>query len=225
MKKVVKACLLTCSILATPIFSSFSVNAIAQQDQQDPYVLFEAVTQQAFSRFKAEWPTVQKNPELLKSIIREELMPYVDYEYAAFKVLGKYVRDVDAKDRKAFVDAFKEYIVTVYAQLFTQYRDTQDIVVEKTNALSGDKIVVVKSRIIEPGRPDISVVFKLIYRSGNWGAFDMEAEGISMLNTKRKEIGAAMDRLGIKGIIEDLKDKASQKLRLKEDESANDTTS
>ncbi|MCU4675470.1 ABC transporter substrate-binding protein [Catenovulum sp. 2E275] len=223
MKKIVKACLLTFSLISAPITVSFSSHAASvEQTEQDPYILFDKVTQKAFARFKKEWPQVQQNPELLKQIIREELMPYVDYEYAAFKVLGKYVREINSADRQAFVDTFKDYIVTVYAQLFTQYRDTQNIEVEKSNSLSGDKIVVVKTRIVEPGRPDISVIFKLIYRSDKWGAFDMEAEGISMLNTKRKEIGSAIDRVGIKGIIADLRDKADQKLKLNATESNND---
>lgn len=221
MKKIFKACLIACSLTSIATFSSFSVNA-AQTQQADPYVLFENVTQQAFDRFQTEWPKVKKDPERLKTIIREELLPYVDYEYAAFKVLGKHVRDVKAEDRQAFVDAFKDYIVTVYAQLFKQYKETQKIIVEQTRGLNGDKIVVVKSRIVDPGRPDISVIFKLIYRNDKWGAFDMEAEGISMLNTKRKEIGAAIDRVGIKAIIEDLNDKAAQKINLNQKESNND---
>lgn len=221
MKKLFKACLVACSLASTPVITGFSAHA-AQTEQADPYVLFENVTQQAFERFQKEWPNVKEDPERLKTIIREELLPYVDYEYAAFKVLGKHVRDVKPDDRQAFVDAFKDYIVTVYAQLFKQYKETQKIVVEQTRGLNGDKIVVVKSRIVEPGRPDISVIFKLIYRNGKWGAFDMEAEGISMLNTKRKEIGAAIDRVGIKAIIDDLNDKAAQKIKINQKESDND---
>ncbi|EWH09138.1 periplasmic phospholipid binding protein, MlaC [Catenovulum agarivorans DS-2] len=221
MKRFVSAIALACSCFAYTA-STAQVYA-AEQAQfaniQDPRDLFEKVTQSAFKRFKASWTEVKQEPDLLKQIIREELLPYIDHEYAAFKVLGKYVRDVNADDRKAFVDAFSDYIVTVYAQLFTQYRETQDIVVQPTNTSDDSKIAVVRSKIVEPGRPDIDVIFKLIYRNDQWRAFDMEAEGISVLSTKRKEIGAAMPRLGIDGIIKDLKQKAARKLTFKSDDS------
>lgn len=218
MRLILKACLLSCSLLSVPaVFFTPTVNAAQTTEAEDPFVLFEKVTQKAFVRFKQEWPEVQKDPEQLKSIIRDELLPYIDYEYAAFKVLGKYVRDVKAEDRQAFVNAFRDYIVTVYAQLFTKYRDTQSIVVEPSRDIEDSKIAVVKSKIIEPGRPDISVTFKLIQRNNEWRAFDMEAEGISMLNTKRKEIGSAIPRVGIKAIISDLVDKANQRLNVKSD--------
>lgn len=221
MKKLVSAIALACACLV-PTFTSTAVYAAEQAQYaniQDPRELFEKVTQSAFKRFKAGWSDVKQNPDLLKQIIREELLPYIDHEYAAFKVLGKYVRDVKPDDRKAFVDAFSDYIVTIYAQLFTQYRETQDIIVQPTMAGEEDKIAVVRSKIVEPGRPDIDVTFKLIYRNNQWRAFDMEAEGISVLSTKRKEIGAAMPRMGIAGIIKDLKEKAQQKLTFKSDSS------
>ncbi|MER2493306.1 MlaC/ttg2D family ABC transporter substrate-binding protein [Catenovulum sediminis] len=221
MRSLIKTGVLlsSCLFFIAPVHSLQAAEQSQILQIDDPYVLFDKVTQKAFERFKAEWPLVKQQPEKLKEIIREELLPYIDYEYAAFKVLGKHVREVKPDDRRLFVDAFKDYIVTVYAQLFAQYKETQSIIVEPSRDTEGNKIAVVKSKIIEPGRPDINVMFKLINRDDRWRAFDMEAEGISVLNTKRKEIDSAMPRMGISGIIKDLKDKAQQKLNFKDSES------
>lgn len=201
-------------VLLVLLVNSFAARAELIREE-NPYLLFEEVSQQAFTRFKKDWPKVEQDPDYLKEIIRQELMPYVDHEYAAFKVLGKYVRNINAQKRQEFVTVFEEYVVSVYAKLFAQYRVTQSVSVEPSREPPESRIAVVRSKIIEPGRPDISLIFKLIKRDGRWRAFDMEAEGISVLNSKRKEISTAYQKIGIDGIIEDLKSKVKKPISLK----------
>ncbi|KMT65029.1 phospholipid-binding protein MlaC [Catenovulum maritimum] len=216
MKKILTS-LFACFALLSFTFGA-QADTNAQFKNDDPYELFRLVTEKAFQRFKQDWPKVEQDPELLKVIIREELLPYIDYEYASFKVLGKHTRGPSRDELMKFVDAFRDYIVTVYAQLFINYRSEQTIIVEPSNSKELDKIVVVKSKIVEPGRPDIAVTFKLINRGKGWQAFDMEAEGISVLSTKRKEIGDAISRIGFKAVINDLIEKADKKLNFKSDD-------
>ncbi|WP_155949168.1 MlaC/ttg2D family ABC transporter substrate-binding protein [Gayadomonas joobiniege] len=206
-----KAVCLVLAIIAYPVRSETI-------EQTNPYLLFDKVAQQAFVRFKQEWPKVKQDPDYLKTIIKEELMPYVDHEYAAFKVLGKYARSIKAEKRREFVDVFEGYVVSVYANLFAQYRETQTVQVDTSPAMPDGRIAVVRAKIVEPARPDIDLIFKLIKRNDRWRAFDMEAEGISVLNNKRKEIASAYRSLGIDGIIKDLKMKAERSITLKDNE-------
>ena len=68
------------------------------------------------------------NVALLRQIIREELMPYVDNRYAAFKVIGG-DRNTTEPQRDGFVTAFTDYIVATYADALGKY-DKQTIEVE-----------------------------------------------------------------------------------------------
>lgn len=193
----------------------FSTQAVIKED--NPHVLFEKVTSQAFSRFKQEWPQVEQNPEQLKVIIREELLPYIDYQFASFKVLGsKNFRKLSPEQRIEFTNAFKDYIVSVYAGLFINYRSEQKIVIQPGSNTNLPKEVTVRSKIVEAGRPDISVSFQLRQGETGWKAYDMEAEGISVLSSKSKEINVAISRIGIKGVIQDLNEKANKKLIFKD---------
>lgn len=197
----------------------FSYQASAQQlplDTSDPYKLLDAVSHTTFTRFNSELPTIKTNPDHLKVIISDELLPHIDYKYAAFKVLGKNLSKLEKSKVKQFVTVFKDYMVTVYAQVFTNYRQTQNVVVLPGKIEAGKKLAVVRTKIVEPGRPDIDISFKLKRnKKQEWKAFDMEAEGISVLTTKRKEIGNAIKRRGIDAIILDLKQKSAQPLKLK----------
>ncbi|NTS75900.1 ABC transporter substrate-binding protein [Catenovulum sp. SM1970] len=220
MKRIQKLILIPLLSLFAALFSSYS--QAEKLEQTDPYVLLAKVAEITFNRFNNEIADIKNNPNHLKAIITDEMLPYVDYKYASFKVLGnKHYKRLNKSQRKEFVNAFKDYMITVYAQVFTNYRPSQRVEVEPPKAVDAkSKIVVVKSKIIEAGRPDIELYFKLRRnsKSGKWYAFDMDAEGISMLNSKRSQIGAAINRQGIDQVIKDLKDKSKASLVLKDKE-------
>ena len=104
------------------LFSFINVsNAKQQVDKTDPYDMIREVADITFKRFSVEQEDIKKDPNLLKVIVREELMPYVNYKYSAYKVIGSNLKNTSEAERKAFVPVFLDYLVTSYAQVFTLY--------------------------------------------------------------------------------------------------------
>ena len=54
----------------------FSLVAWADVNTSDPYALVDQAAQQTFARLKADQAQVKSNPDHLRVIIREELLPY-----------------------------------------------------------------------------------------------------------------------------------------------------
>lgn len=154
---------------------------------QDPYELIQQVAEATFKRIAKDKNLIDKEPNHLKVIVQEELMPYVNYKYAARAVLGKI--KTTKQQKNSFYEAFKAYLITTYATVFTQYTD-QKVIFEPPKNIAGKKIVTVKTRITDSARPDIHIDFKvrLNKRTGQWKAYDMVAEGISLLNSKKAEL-------------------------------------
>ena len=97
--------------------------ADATIDKTQPYQMMTQVSEVAFERLKSEQDNIHKDPELLKVIVEEELMPYVNAQYAALKLLGPNLKGADRKDVRVFIDAFRKYLASSYAQELTQYTD------------------------------------------------------------------------------------------------------
>ncbi len=97
--------------------------------------------------------------------------------------------------------AFKDYMVATYAGALTQYKN-QKVIFEPARAVGTQNIVTIKTRVIDPGKPDINIEFKL--RRGkdaqNWQVFDMVAEGISLLDSKRAELGNLIRQQGLASV-------------------------
>mgnify|MGYP003365398485 CR=1 FL=1 len=174
----------------------------------DPNKMVRQVADNTFERITKDQPLIIKNNEHLRVIVEEELMPYIDYKYAALRVLGSEVSKVRAitdeaekaraiKDIQRFIVVFREYLVATYAGVFTQYT-SQQVEFGAPQPFKGKDVVVVKTKIIEAGKPDIKIDFKVREdRSGEWRAYDMIAEGISLLDAKQSELQGMLRQQGI----------------------------
>ena len=186
--------------------------------KQDPYLMIQEVADITFKRFSDEQDAIQKNPNLLKDIVKEELMPYIDYRYAAYKVLGSNLKKTTKAERSAFVPVFRDYLVTSYAQVFTLYKKQR---VEFEPAKKVDpksKILQVKTSILEAGRDPISIAFKVRKnkKTNEWKAFDMIAEGVSLLDSKQSELSGVIRQNGLEHVTAMLKEKATRDIVFKD---------
>lgn len=193
-------------------------------DKKDPYLMIKIVARKTFNRFANEQQAIRANPNILKNIVREELMPYINYKYSAFKVIGKHLKKTTSQERKDFVPVFREYLVTSYAQVFTLY-DNQSVEFAPARSFSEKKIVAVNTRIMMQGRDNIDVSFKVRKdrKTNEWKAFDMVAEGVSLLDSKQAELGSVIRQKGLPYVTALLKKKSDRDIVFKTKLSKNKT--
>lgn len=204
--------------LVLTLFSMLlAFNVSAQPiDKTQPYQMMKQVSEHAFARLKAEQDQVQQDPNHLKVIVDEELMPYVNEKYAALKLLGPNLKGAKREDVGQFIVAFRAYLVSSYAQVLTQYTD-QTIEFGPEPKLDPKKsITSIKVDIVDTPRPNIKLEFKLRRdkKSGEWQAFDMIAEGISLLSSKQSEWSTKLRQEGILSVAQELEELAKQPIRL-----------
>lgn len=198
------------SIATLPLSGGSSVN------KKDPYQMIRTVADLTFKRFANEQNTIQKNPNILKDIVREELIPYINYQYAAFKVIGSHFKKTTKEERAEFVPVFRDYLVTSYAQVFTLYNN-QQVIFAPAKDFSDEKVVSVKTSVIEPGREPIDISFRVrkSKQTLEWKAYDMVAEGVSLLDSKQAELSSLIRQKGLEHVTEMLKTKAQQDIVFK----------
>jgi phospholipid transport system substrate-binding protein len=202
----------------TLVLATLGMSASVSAEGEDPYKLIQRVAESTFKRIATDQAIIQVDPNHLKVVVSEELMPYINHRLAAKMVLGK--SKATKEQKKAFYVAFKGYLITTYATVFTKYTN-QKVVFEPARAIKGKKVVTVKTRIKDEARPDIHIDFKvrLNKKTGIWKAYDMVAEGISLLNSKKAELKSLLrQRGGVVDVTRLLNEKA--KLNIKGDSAA-----
>lgn len=200
------------TLLGLSTWASASENV----DKKDPYLMIKTVADTTFKRFANEQSAIRAEPNLLKTIVREELMPYINYQYAAYKVIGSNFKKTNKADRAEFVPAFREYLITSYAQVFTLYNN-QEVLFAPAKDFSDDRVVSVETSVIESGRDPINISFRVRKhkQTGDWKAYDMVAEGVSLLDSKQAELSSLIRQKGLKHVTEMLKEKSAKSIVFK----------
>ncbi len=86
------------------------LTAVQAADQSNPYKLMNEAAQKTFDRLKNEQPKIKANPNYLRDIVDQELLPYVQVKYAGALVLGRYYKEATPAQREAYFAAFREYL-------------------------------------------------------------------------------------------------------------------
>lgn len=137
-------------------------------------------------------------------------------KYAGALVLGRYYKDATPAQRDAYFKAFGDYLAQAYGQALAMYNgQTYQIAPEQPTG--GANIIAIRVTIVDPnGRPPVRLDFQWRKNSvnGHWQAYDMIAEGVSMITTKQNEWSDVLRQKGIDGLTERLKSYAQQAVTL-----------
>lgn len=193
-------------IVFTAVLMSQATLAAEQADAKNPYSLMKVAAAKTFDRLKSQQAQIKQNPNYLKKIVEDELLPYVQVKYAGALVLGRYYQQATAAQRNAYFAAFQQYLVTTYAQALSLYHG-QTYQISPEQPLGNANIIAIRVTIIDPnGQPPVRLDFQWRKNSqtGNWQAYDMIAEGISMITTKQNEWSDTLRQKGIDGLTQQL---------------------
>lgn len=87
----------------------------------------------------------------------------------------------------------------------------QTVDFEPSRPIEGKKTVSVKALIKEAGKPEINITFQVRRNKENqWKAFDLVAEGISMVQSKRAEFAPMIRQKGIDSVIDFMREKSAK---------------
>ncbi|ATA25631.1 phospholipid-binding protein MlaC [Brenneria goodwinii] len=185
-------------------------------DQTNPYRLMSEAAEKTFTRLKTEQPRIRQNPDYLRNVVREELLPYVQIRYAGALVLGRYYKDATPAQRDAYFKAFEAYLEQAYGQALALYHG-QTYQIAPEQPLGDANIIAIRVTIIDSGgRPPVRLDFqwRKNTQTGYWQAYDMIAEGVSMITTKQNEWATTLRQKGVDGLTQQLEAASKQPITL-----------
>lgn len=124
-------------------------------------------------------------------------------------VLGRYWRSASDTERQQFVQAFREYMVQVYATRFRQYSGAQFKVIGQRQ---DGNTTMVTTEIDRPNDEAPAKVVWQVAKSGDgYKISDVSIEGISQAVTYRQEFGSVIEQHDgqVSALTAQLKQKAS----------------
>jgi phospholipid transport system substrate-binding protein len=153
-------------------------------------------------------PIVDQSEEIVK-IVSERF----DFYEMSKRVMGKEWRSLNTKQKEQFVDLFTKLLQYVYIKQVDDYIDKK--IEFSGQRIKGDRAEV-KSQLIDEGKT-IPVSYIMVLKKGQWMAYDIAVEGVSLIMNYRKQIGTVLRDEKFPGLITMLQEKIS-KLEAGEDD-------
>ena len=164
----------------------------------DPYKLVMDLGTQLFKAVGAAKEQQANSPEQMAVLVDSMLMPYIDVPFASYKILGSQLKKTTKEQRKGFVNAMQRDLTKTYSTALAQYND-QIVNYAPARSVGNKRVVAVKTVLVSPGAPDVDMIFKLRKnkKTGQWKAYDLVVEGISLIDAKRAELAKPLRDKGI----------------------------
>ena len=202
------------SVMAFAVTALFVTQTV--RAETSPYVLMQQASDKLFADIKNNQAKIKKDPNYLRTIVRNDLLPYVQVNYAGSLVLGSHFKSTTPEQREKFFKAFSDFIEQAYAQVLTAYTD-QNIQIEPATEVGDKNLVSIRVNIMQNGgQAPIKLDFKWRKNSktGEWQAYDMVAEGVSMVVTKQNEWSGILRQQGIDALTAQIQKSAAAPVTL-----------
>jgi phospholipid transport system substrate-binding protein len=138
-----------------------------------------------------------------------------DLSLLARMTIGRYWRSASIQQREAFVELFREYLLKSFTLRLKSYAGTEMGAAKDHFAIVGARAagkndVVVRSRIDPPSGSPLQVDWRLRAKNDRLFVIDLVVEGVSLLITQRSEFGSVLERIGMDGLITELRTRVAR---------------
>ena len=171
-----------------------------------PDTLIQNTVQEVLAVVKQDKEIQSGNQAKILVLVDAKVLPHFDFLRMTRLSVGKYWRTASEDQKQALVKEFRTMLVRTYTKAFTSYRD-QTIEVKPVKMAADDTEVTVKTSILKPGAPSVSVNYEMEKTSDGWKVFDLSIEGAGLVPTYRSTFAKQIEDGGIDGLIKTLADK------------------
>ena len=190
------ACLLLLGSANTPAYAA---------DERDPRTIIEETTTHILQTLQEQREEFEANPEKLRTLVREDLLPLIDHDYTARLILGRAGRGASEAQLSAFSDAMSDVLINRYADGLLEFRSDEQLEVLPLKGDNSDKLTRVRTRIRLENGSYAPVDYSFRKTEQGWKTFDVTVEGISYVITFRNQIGPRVEEEGLDKVTADIR--------------------
>jgi phospholipid transport system substrate-binding protein len=168
-----------------------------------PQELIETTARKLLEALDADRALAKRDPDRVRKLVDEILLPHFDTDYSARLVLGKHWRAATEEQRKRFIDAFYQSLLRNYGSALAEFTADRMQVLPFRGDLSTGQATV-RTEVKRSNGQRVPVNYTLRATPAGWKAWDVTIEGISYVRNFRNDVGAEIDQTGLQPLIERL---------------------
>ena len=174
-------------------------------DERDPFTIIEETTSLILDALDERREEFTADPEQLRVLVREDLMPLLDLNYSARLILGKAGRGVSPEQLEAFSQAMSSVLINRYSDGMLEFRSDGQVEILPMKGKNTEKLTRVRTRIKLENGGFAPVDYAFRKTDLGWKVFDVTVEGISYIITFRNQISPRVTSDGIEKVTEEIR--------------------
>jgi phospholipid transport system substrate-binding protein len=168
-----------------------------------PQELIEESAQAMLEALDADREAYQKDAAKVRALVDRVLLPHFDTDYSAMLVLGKHWRTASPEQRKRFVEAFYQSLLSKYGAALASFTGENLTMLPFRGDLASGRATV-RTEVTTSDGTRVPVNYSMRATQDGWKAWDVTIEGISYVKNFRTDFGAEIDQRGLDAVIERL---------------------
>ena len=151
----------------------------------------------------------------VNQFVNEAILPSTDFDKISALVLGKLWKTATPEERERFKHEFQTLLVRTYSRAFIEFKDWS-IRYLPIELEAGATKVIVKTEVIQPSLQPVAVDYRMLLSDGQWKAYDIMIEGVSLVTNYRTTFTTEVQAKGSLGaVIDGLQKRNSEALLAK----------
>ncbi len=184
------------------VFGLLPVSKAIAADLKAPQIAIETASNQLKERLQDE--NFTKDFAQINLFVEEVINPHVDFNRISALVLGKLWKKATREEKVRFKKEFQTLLVRTYSRAFVEFKDWS-VRFLPYKLKEGDKKVIVKTQILQPGIQPLAVNYRMVLTKGEWKVYDIMIEGGSLVTNYRTSIKNEVKRFGsLSAVIDEL---------------------
>ncbi|WP_216934522.1 MULTISPECIES: ABC transporter substrate-binding protein [unclassified Acinetobacter] len=181
--------------LAASILSTMVAGTVFAAPSEAPPAFIKKVADGLIERLKADNAKLQNNPALVKTIVRQNLDPYIDSQSFTRIVMGTYATNQysTAAQRAQFEKNFRETLIENYGSAFSKFSNQTYSVRPYKASSSSNPVVTID---FNNKGEKVPVAFQLVDKGSQWKIRNINVSGIDLGLQFRNQFAATVKRNG-----------------------------
>ncbi len=191
------------------LFSFFAVLMILMSNTQvmaddllPPQLAIETASNKLQEKMRDK--TFIKDFAKVNQFVNEAILPSTDFEKISSLVLGKLWKTATPDERERFKKEFQTLLVRTYSRAFVEFKDWSIRYLPIEMEAEATKVIV-KTEVLQPGLKPVAVDYRMLQTDGDWKAYDILIEGVSLVTNYRTTFSTEVQNKGsLNAVIDSL---------------------
>jgi len=166
-----------------------------------PNDFVQIITDQALKAIEANNAIRAGDAEAIKQAVDQYILPYINMEKTTRLATGRYWRQASSAQRQQLIDGFTGTLIRTYSSAFAQIAPDTKITLLPWRGEPDATDTVVRSSIDRTAGAPVAVDYRLEKTPQGWKIYDLNVEGIWLIQNYRNQFAQEIAAKGIDGLI------------------------